>query len=910
MSAKGKPEPVPVWEAVEPRARLGVDVARTVRTRLVGREHEVDVLRGALARTRRERAPQLVTLIGVPGIGKSRLVHELFRIVEEAPDLIVWRQGRSLPYGQGVSFWALGEMVKAQAGILETDADEEASAKLVHAISDIASEAEDARWLERHLRPLVGLAREGESGRDEAFAAWRRFLEALAERGPAVLVFEDLHWADDGLLEFVEYLVDWVSGVPLLVVCTARPELLGRRPGWGGGKPNATTLSLAPLSDEETARLVALLLDRAVMPAEAQAELLSRAGGNPLYAEEFVRMTAEGGGGGELPETIQGIIAARLDGLDTEEKSLLQDAAVLGKVFWIGGVASIGERERWDVERRLHELERRQIVRKERRSTVAGEIEYSFWHGLVRDVAYGQIPRGGRADKHRLAAEWTASVSAERLADRADLLAHHYLAAVEFARAAGRGVDELETNARIALRAAGDRALALASFQPAIRYFREAEALWPGEDADHPRLLLSLGRAIFLAEDTGEEPLTAARDALVAAGDLEGAAEAETLLGEHAWIRGRTQESAERLERASRLVEGRPLSPAKAYVVGNVSRFAMLAGENAVAIEGGREALAMAESLGLEELRAFALNNVGTARVADGDPAGIEDLEQAISITARIGSVEGVRAHINFASVLGGLGDLRRCRQVHERGFALAQRFGQVRGIRFLTAELALDAYEAGEWEEAATAVDLFLAEVEAGSSHYMESSARAVRTLIRLARGDADGALRDLARALAAAREADEPQILLPRLSQAAFVFGELGRHQDARAAIDEIVTASAEKQRLELWLYPAVHVFDTLGMLDDLRALLTAEKSVGRWADAARLQLGNDLASAADMLDEIGALPDEARTRLRLAERLAAAGRRTDADVQVARAVAFYRSVGATFYLRRAERVLAASA
>jgi class 3 adenylate cyclase len=281
VTAKGKAEPVPAWEAVEPKARLGVDVARTASTPLVGRAHEVDVLGGALARTRRERSPQLVTLVGVPGIGKSRLVHELLQVVEADPELIVWRQGRSLPYGEGVSFSALGEMVKAQAGILETDAEDEAAAKLRDAVADLVPDSEDCRWVDRHVRPLVGLAREGEAGREEAFAAWRRFLEALAERGPAVLVFEDLHWADDGLLDFVEHLVDWASGVPLLVVCTARPEVLTRRPGWGGGKPNATTLSLAPLSDEETVRLLGLLLDRAVMPAEEQADAACPRGRQP-----------------------------------------------------------------------------------------------------------------------------------------------------------------------------------------------------------------------------------------------------------------------------------------------------------------------------------------------------------------------------------------------------------------------------------------------------------------------------------------------------------------------------------------------------------------------------------------------------------------------------------------------------
>ncbi len=293
--AKGKAQPVAVWEAVEPRARLGVDLGGAVGAPLMGRADELDLLVDALRRSRRDRSTQLVTLVGVPGIGKSRLVFELGQVVDDDPDLITWRQGRCLPYGDGVSYWALGEIVKAHAGILESDPGDVAEAKLAAILEAVPDEGERG-WVGRHLRPLIGLGRVEESGdvRGEAFAAWRRFLEVVAERGPVVLVFEDLHWADDGLLDFVDGLVDWVDGVPLLVVCTARPELLERRPGWGGGKRNATTVSLAALDDDATARLVLSLLDRPVLDVEMQQALVARAGGNPLYAEEFVRMLQAG----------------------------------------------------------------------------------------------------------------------------------------------------------------------------------------------------------------------------------------------------------------------------------------------------------------------------------------------------------------------------------------------------------------------------------------------------------------------------------------------------------------------------------------------------------------------------------------------------------------------------------------
>ena len=398
VTAKGKSEPVRVWEAAQARSRFGPDVRQIGSTPLFGRARELDVLVDALTRVRDERQPQLVTLVGVPGIGKSRLVWELFQHVDAMPGLTRWRQGRSLPYGEGVSYWALGEMVKAEAGILESDTPEDAAAKVERTVGEL--ELEDAEWIDRHLRPLVGLESAAEVGADrrgEAFAAWRRFVEALADHRPTVLIFDDLHWADDGLLDFVDYLVDWVSGVPLLVVGTARPELLARRPNWGGGKSNAATLSLGPLSNEDTARLVHALLDRPALPADVQATLLERAGGNPLYAEEFVRLAGDRDDAEAIPESVQGIIAARLDALAAEEKDLVQDAAVLGTVFWLGGL--VAGRTRWSVEELLHTLERKEFVRRERRSSVAGELEYAFRHALVRDVAYEQIPRARRAAK-------------------------------------------------------------------------------------------------------------------------------------------------------------------------------------------------------------------------------------------------------------------------------------------------------------------------------------------------------------------------------------------------------------------------------------------------------------------------------------------------------------------------------
>ncbi len=438
VDAKGKAEPISVWEATAARSRFGVDVAHHPRAELVGREQELGFLRDAFLRARTTCTPQLVTLIAVPGMGKSRLVYELFsQVVQPDPELITWRQGRCLAYGDGVAFWALAEVVKAQAGILEQDAEADAAEKL-HARSKTQfRRAATARWVESHLRPLVGLEAEtglGGDRRGEAFAAWRRFLEALAEQRPLVLVLEDLHWADDGLLDFVDELVDWLSGVPLLVVCSARPELLERRPGWGGGKLNASTIGLSPLSPEQTAVLISHILERSLLPAEIQQALLERAEGNPLYAEQFAQLYLERGSADDLPlpETLQGIVAARLDGLSAEEKAVLHDASVVGKVFWTGAL----RRDEPAAATLLHSLERKGFLTRQRRSSVESEGEWAFAHMLLRDVAYGQIPRADRAHKHRETAEWIESLG--RSEDHAELLAFHWSSALELARAASQ----------------------------------------------------------------------------------------------------------------------------------------------------------------------------------------------------------------------------------------------------------------------------------------------------------------------------------------------------------------------------------------------------------------------------------------------------------------------------------------
>jgi class 3 adenylate cyclase/tetratricopeptide (TPR) repeat protein len=918
--AKGKLEPIRVWEAVGARARFGVDVQQRGGAPLVGRSQELKLLSDALARSQQERRPQLLTLIGVPGIGKSRLVWELAQALDADPDQIVyWRQGRSLPYGEGVAFWAVGEMVKAQAAILETDSADVAEGKLRDTVGDLIPDETTGRWVEKHLRVLVGLAGEGvPSGdaRDEAFAAWRRVFEALAERRPLVLVFEDLHWADDNLLDFVDYLVDWVTDAPLLVIGTARPELLERRPGWGGGKPNAATVSLSPLSGEEIARLLGSLLEQTVMPAEVQAALLARAGGNPLYAEEYARMVSERGVApaedAPLPETVQGIIAARLDALAPEDKALIQDAAVVGKVFWSGALAAMNGLQRWTVEERLHALERKEFVRRERRSSVASETEYVFRHVLVRDVAYGQVPRALRAEKHRLAAEWIESLSTDR-EDRAEMLAHHYASALEFARAAGQDPAPLAERARVALREAGDRAYALSALHQAGAFYRDGLALWPLDDPDRAHLLFHYGRALVFADwsSGAVEPLEEAVDLLLAAGERDEAAQAEVALGILLWYQLERERALPRFEHAATLIDDSAPSRAKAEVLAELTRFWMLGDEDAKAVELGTEALEIAEALGLDDVRARVMNSRGVSRAKLGDCEGVTELERSLEL-AEAGSVERLRAFINLASTLAELGELRRSFDLHAEGLREAEKVGATGPLRWLRAEKLIDEYLTGWWDEALPRLDQFLAEAEAGRAHYMDAGGYIARANIRLARGDEAGALADSERALELGREAQDPQAVNPPLAYHAHVLLAVGRRDEAAAVAEELLErASANASSfLSLWAIPLVIVLVALGRARDFDRVVEGRSASTRWLEVGCAYSKGEFADAADMLGEMGALPEEAFVRLRSAEALVEAGRRADADVQLDRALAFYRSVDATAYIREAEALFAASA
>ena len=737
-SVKGKAEPLAIYRPLQPRARFGSDVTRTHTTPLVGRELEKPLLIGTFERAAQQRSCQLVTVAGEPGVGKSRLCTELFGHIEGRPGLVRWRQGRCLPYGEGIALWALGEIVKAEAGILESDSPGEAAVKLEGVLP---ADAPDLPWLRARLLPLVGAGGEPAS-QEESFTAWRRVLESWAAERETVLVFEDLHWADEALLSFLEHLADWAEGVPLLVLCTARPELYEQHPGFGANARNAHRINLAPLSDEETAVLVSSLLERAVLPAETQQALLERAGGNPLYAEEFVRLLADRGelaGAGEVPDSVQALIAARLDTLSVERKRLLQDASVLGKVFWAGALCEMGGRDPQEVTQSLHELSRKELVRPARQSSMAGEAEYGFWHLLVRDVAYGQIPRAARTDKHRSAATWLEQKAGERAEDLADVLAYHYLTALELAQAAGDTdqAAELAAPSRRYLVLAGERALGLDTAQAEARLARALE-LTPADDPQHADLLVRWAEAAHQAgrpreaAEALEQALTGAR----ARGDTETQARALIQLSPVADKLGEGRQLAVAHEAVSLLEQAEPgANHVAAY--SQLAGAQHLAGAYAETIATAEQALSLAERLGLA-VPARALGIRGLARACLGDADGLAEAERALALLVAQG--EGRAAAVlqnNLAIARYPLQGPARSLASFEEGLAFSEQRGLAGEAVLLEGNCPGLLVELGRVEEALERAARLALQAEAGGDALTLCELRAVELATRLAQGE-----------------------------------------------------------------------------------------------------------------------------------------------------------------------------
>lgn len=799
-TVKGKAETVRVFHAKAPRGHLGVDLRRTHDSLLVGREMELATLKSVFDETVAAGTPRLVTVVGEPGLGKSRLVAELAAHLDRKPDSITWRQGRCLPYGEGITFWALGEILKVHAGIMGSDTSEIAQTKL----ESVLPEGEERPWFRQRLLPLLGIDVASTAEGEELFTAWRRLIEHVAEQGPTVLVFEDLHWADDAMLGFLEHLADHARSVSLLVLCTARRELFDDHPDFAKGLRNATNINLVPLSQEETARLVTALLATTVIPVEMQQSILDRAGGNPLYAEEFVRFLQDkdllvrkglsfellGGAEVPFPDSIQALIAARLDTLSPDAKSMLADAAVIGKVFWVGAVAAMARRDPAEVIEVLRELSRKQIVLPSQRSSFEGEAEYAFWHVLARDVAYGQLTRAQRAARHVAAARWIESRAGERVEDLADILAHHYASALELARAAGRieQAADLEAAALRFLSLAGERAFGLDN-DAALSNLERALALTPEGHPSRPEALTRFGNAARSGGRYADaaEALEEAIALFRARGEIPAAAHAMGTLGTVFQRLGdprRWAMDAEALE----LLEPLGPSPALVAALANLAFDHVIHGLPEDAIRLAERAMEVAHELGLPD-PADALGYRGMARTSLGDAGGVGDFREAIAHATEAGQGREVAVlHNNLAVAIWSFEGPTASLEVLRDGIAFAGPRGLTEVVDML-AQGSLDVLvDGGEHREALALASEMAPRLEASGDVFDLIGIRANQARIRALRGESAEVEGTLEWLELSAREAGDPQTVVLGLGSVAQVRVGLGQAAAAAALIAEL--------------------------------------------------------------------------------------------------------------------------
>ncbi len=743
LTLKGKAEPVPAWRALRIKARTrGERPQLGLEARLVGRDEELAVLKQTLLRVESEGRPALVTIVGPAGVGKSRLVVELERFVDGLPDDVYWRRGRCLAYGN-TSYSAFADAIKAQCEIFEDDPAEVAAKKAGAAARELFGDDS----VVPALRTLVGAGEARAMSREDLFEAWRRFLERLAARYPLVLVLDDLHWADDGLLDFVEHVADWAQG-PIMVVATARAELLETRPTWGGGKRNAASIYLDPLSEAEGEAMLDDLLPGPIAP-ELKRSIVERSEGNPLYVEEIVRKLIDDGvlrateasrweiaqpvGDIELPRSVQGLIAARLDGLPDDEKAILQDAAVVGRVFWVGAVAELSGRPVPEVRDALGRLRVKEIVVPHEPSSFSDEHEFAFRHNLLRDGAYESLPKALRADKHVGVMRWAERRAGDRVDEIVELIATHEVEALRYLEELGEARPDLQRSAFEHAWAAARRTATLWLGAESTRWFREAERL-----ADALELPLQ-ERAALHREHThaswGRDPTAeterVARRAIEASGavgdDLgvgwaqarlvvplmqlsrhdeaeragrtavelleplgESAELAQALhtLGWFLWRRGRELEAEPMLRRAVDIAARLDEAIVHAEATQTLAVCLASLGRSSEFIALMEEAFRLAKEAGDNSNLMRAYNNIANARTAATGPAAAEEvLREGLELALRSGSIG------NAGWIAGSLGDtlvlLGRLEEAEDRerqAVDLARRVGDepLLGMRLL----------------------------------------------------------------------------------------------------------------------------------------------------------------------------------------------------------------------------------
>jgi class 3 adenylate cyclase/tetratricopeptide (TPR) repeat protein len=625
---KGKDEPVALHRAIRVvSGRQGALKSTGLEPPFTGRERELRLVKELFHASAAERTAHLVSVQGIAGIGKSRLAWEFYKYFDGLVDTVYWHRGRCLAYGEGVTYWALADMIRMRARISEDDGEEEARSKLGAALDEHLLDADERAFVEPRLATLVGLGGgEVSHDRHDLFAAWRLFFERLADTYPTLLVFEDMQWADASLLDFVEYLLEWSRSSPLFVLVLARPELLEKRASWGAGRRNFTSLHLDPLPEQSMVQL----LDGFVpgLPNELREQILVRAEGVPLYAVETVRMLLDRGllvqegsvyrptgdiPSLEVPETLHGLVASRLDGLPPEERRLLQDAAVLGKTFTRGALAAVAGSDEAAPEPLLASLVRKEILGVQSDPTSPEHGQYGFLQDLVRHVAYETLSKRERRSRHLTAAKYLESAFGNE-DELSEVVASHYLDAYSALPDADDAL-EVRASARAALIRAGERADSLGAAGEALRYFEQAAGL---TDDPLERAVL-VERAGWLSINVPDWPgaerrLAEAIALCEAQGQTRAAARVSGRLAIVESWQGKTDDAIPRAEAAFAALESFEPGEEMAAVAATLANNYAFRGESEKALEKAELALELAQAFGTPELlvRAFSAKALAT----------------------------------------------------------------------------------------------------------------------------------------------------------------------------------------------------------------------------------------------------------------------------------------------------------
>ncbi len=587
----------------------------------VGRDRELRMIKDLFHRSVDDEMAHLASIIGIAGIGKSRLAWEFFKYIDGIEQTTYWHRGRCLSYGEGVTYWALADMVRMRCRISEDEQPGAALEKLQAVLVEHVLDDEERRFVEPRVAHLLGLEERTSYERDDLFAAWRVFFERLAAVNPVSMIFEDMQWADDSLLDFIDYLLEWSRAHPIFVCTLARPEIHERRPTWGAAQRSFTSLYLEPLAQPAMEQLLDGLVPG--LPEELRAQILERAEGVPLYAVETVRMMLDRGAlvqdgpvyrpvgpiaSLEVPETLHALIAARLDGLESEERRVLQDAAVLGKSFTRQALATLAGLDDAELEPLLRALTRKEIlsVQADPRSPEHGQ--YSFVQDLLRHVAYETLSKHDRRMRHLAAARHLESAFADE-DEIVEVVASHYLEAFRSAPDASDSA-EIKIKAREMLTRAGDRAASLAAAREGQRYFEQAAEL--ADDAVTCADLQDRAGQMAWRRGRAEEArelLDQAHGTFEQAREAKRAAAVSGRLADIDYHEGHPGDAVERLERALGTLSGPDADDEAARATAQLGRYLVLIGQTEEAAPHLERALTLAEGLGLDETFAQALNS-------------------------------------------------------------------------------------------------------------------------------------------------------------------------------------------------------------------------------------------------------------------------------------------------------------